>query len=228
MPEIVLNGCPRAVIFDMDGLLVNSEPVWEVIEDGMLAARGKVLTAEVRGPLIGRRMADFWQGMRDAFSLAEPLDVLVTEVIGRFIGQLPDGAPEQPGATELIAWLHRLGVPIAIASSSPNAIIEGVVAARGWGDFIPVRVSGDEVAAGKPAPDVFLEAARRLGVPPSDCLILEDSRNGVRAAAAAGATVIAVPDFSHVTLEELTPLTPHVADDLHQVRAALQALGCFA
>lgn len=228
MPDITLNGCPRAVIFDMDGLLVNSEPVWEVIEDAILAERGKVLTAEGRSPLIGRRMADFWQGMKETFGLDDPIEDLVADVIQRFLENLPAGAPEQPGASDLIAFLHAEGVPIAIASSSPNAIIDGVVASRGWLHYFPVRVSGDEVAAGKPAPDVFIEAARRLGVEPSQCLILEDSRNGVRAAVASGATCIAVPDFSHVTLDELYPLTPHIADNLHQVQAALAAQGCFA
>ncbi|MBW4439516.1 MAG: HAD family phosphatase [Pleurocapsa minor GSE-CHR-MK-17-07R] len=228
MPDITLNGCPRAVIFDMDGLLVNSEPVWEVIEDAILAERGKVLTAEGRSPLIGRRMADFWQGMKETFGLDDPIEDLVADVIQRFLENLPAGAPEQPGASELIAFLHAEGVPIAIASSSPNAIIDGVVTSRGWLHYFPVRVSGDEVAAGKPAPDVFIEAARRLGVEPSQCLILEDSRNGVRAAVASGATCIAVPDFSHVTLDELYPLTPHIADNLHQVQAALAAQGCFA
>lgn len=220
--------CPEAVIFDMDGLLVNSEPVWEVTEDAVLARHGCTLTPDLRTPFIGLRMHDFWSGLASAIGLKAPVDTLVQEVVAEFLLGLPAGVPEQPGAGALIRQLQAQGIPIAVASSSPLAVIDGVIAARGWLDAFSIRVSGDEVPQGKPAPDVYLEACRRLGADPRRALALEDSRNGVRAAVAAGMTTVAVPDLSHTPRAEFDVLTPHIADSLHDVRAALQHMDCLA
>ncbi len=225
---LTLPFCPEAVIFDMDGLLVNSEPVWEAAEDALLARHGCALSPEMRAPFIGQRMHDFWSGLTRALGLSTPVDVLVQEVVEQFLLGLPAGVPEQPGASALIALLQAQGVPIAVASSSPLAVIDGEFGARGWMEAFPTRVSGDEVPQGKPAPDVYLEACRRLGADPRRALALEDSRNGVRAAVAAGMMTVAVPDLSHTPRAEFDALTPYIADSLHDVRAALQHLGCLA
>lgn len=224
---LTLPFCPVAVIFDMDGLLVDSEPVWEVVEDALLTARGKVLSSDIRNPLIGLRMHDFWSQMRTSLALEEEVDVLIAEVVARFLDGLPDGALERLSASELIRFLADRRVPIAIASSSPRAIIDGVVEARGWDRFFPVRVSGDDVPHGKPAPDIYLETARRLGVKPEQCLALEDSRNGARAAVAAGMLTVAVPDLSHGTPEGLAAITPLVVESLGDVLRALEAQACY-
>lgn len=129
-----------------------------------------------------------------------------------------DGAPEIPGAIEAARRIAA-GHPVAVASSAHRAVIDAALLATGLADVLGVVVSSDEVAHGKPAPDVYLEAARRLGVPPTACLVVEDSYNGVMAGKAAGMTVVLVPNRSvppapgthesaDVVLERLADLDP--------------------
>jgi HAD superfamily hydrolase (TIGR01509 family) len=218
--------CPRAVIFDMDGLLIDSEPVWEQVEDEMLARRGATLDPAIRARFIGMRMADFWGGLAGAHGIAAPIDELIAEAIALMVARVGVDAPLRPGAEALIALLDSQQIPCAIASSSPRPIIDAVVAAHGWETVFARRVSGDEVTHGKPAPDIYLAAAQRVGVEASVCLALEDSVNGARAAVAAGMHTIAVPDLAHTHADAFTGVTPHIADSLHAVRAMLG--GCFA
>lgn len=214
--------CPDYVIFDMDGLLVNSEPVWAMVEDEVVSRRGFALHADIRNQFIGMRMRDFWDGVKRAYEFAEPVEVFIDEVTSNMVVTIPIHATAQPGANELLAYLAERRVPLALASSSPMAIIEAVVGHFGWRGYFQHLVTGDEVPNGKPAPDIFLEAARRLGADPARCLVLEDSRNGARGAVAAGMTCYAVPDVSHGG-SNFEGITPHVFADLHAVREALRA-----
>lgn len=217
-----LNFCPRAIIFDMDGLLIDSEPVWEKIEDAILSARGVALTPEIRHRYVGTRMDDFWGGLRADYNLSDPLEALIQEAIDRMVARVGVEAAQRPGAPELIAFVEGNGLRAAIASSSPLAIIDAAREAHGWQQVFATRVSGDDVPHGKPAPDIYLEAARRLGVDPHQCLALEDSPNGARAAVAAGMITIAVPDAAHTTHRAFETITPYIYDSLHDVRAALE------
>ena len=219
--------CPHAVIFDMDGLLVDSEPVWQQVEDGILSKRGYVLDPAIRQGLIGMRMADFWGAMTKAYAMPDTPDTIIAEVTADMVATIPGHVGQQPGAQALLDFLHGRGVPCAIASSSPMAIIQAVVESEGWHGYFETFVSGDQVANGKPAPDIYLEAARRLGVDPAECLTLEDSRNGARAAVAAGMICYAVPDLSHGHPDDFATITPHVFESLHDVRDALVVAGCF-
>jgi len=219
--------CPQAVIFDMDGLLVDSEPVWQEVEDGLLTRRGYQLDAEVRSGLIGMRMADFWGAMVSEYQIPEAPETLIREVTDNMVAAIPGHVDQRPGAQELLDFLHGRGVPCAIASSSPMAIIQAVVESEGWHGFFAAFVSGDQVPNGKPAPDIYLEAARQLGANPADCLSLEDSRNGARAAVAAGTVCYAVPDLSHGHPDQFAEITPHVFVSLHEVCAALAHSACF-
>jgi HAD superfamily hydrolase (TIGR01509 family) len=219
-----LNFCPRAVIFDMDGLLIDSEPVWEHVEGEMLLARNVALAAEVRGRFIGMRMTDFWGGIHSTYQLTEPVENLIIEAVTGMVARVGIEAAPRPGALELIAYLIERGIPCAIASSSPMAIIDAVVTAHDWSVVFATRVSGDDVTHGKPAPDIYLEAAKRLGFDAHECLALEDSVNGTRAAVAAGMVTVAVPDAAHSTAAAFAGITPFVYDSLHDVRAALE--GC--
>ena len=123
---------------------------------------------------------------------------------------------------ELLEYLLARGIPCAIASSSPMPIIDAVVTSQGWDRFFQTHVCGDDVTHGKPAPDIYLEAARRIGIAPEACLALEDSPNGSRAAVAAGMVTIAVPDLSHTSHAAFEAITPYVFDSLHEVQAALE------
>ncbi|MDZ4771136.1 MAG: HAD family phosphatase [Chloroflexota bacterium] len=216
--------CPRAVIFDMDGLLIDSEPIWEQVEDGILTRRNLILDPAVRARYIGMRMADFWRGLSEAYALNEPIHLLIAEAVDTMAARVGTDAALRPGAADLIALLQARGIPCAIASSSPMAIIDAVVAAHGWETLFARRVSGDDVTHGKPAPDIYLEAALRIGVDPADCLALEDSLNGTRAAVAARMVTVAVPDLAHTSAAAFDGVTPYIFESLHDVRAALE--GC--
>lgn len=219
--------CPKAVIFDMDGLLVDSEPVWQQVEDGLLSRRGYDLDPEIRSGLIGMRMADFWGAMVREYQIPEAPDALIHEVTVSMVAAIPGHVDQRPGAQELLDFLHAHGVPCAIASSSPMAIIQAVVDSEGWHDYFEAFVSGDQVANGKPAPDIYLEAARLLGVEAAACMSLEDSRNGARAAVAAGTICYAVPDLSHGHPDQFAEITPHVYPSLFEVLAELARAHCF-
>ncbi|MDX2163335.1 MAG: HAD family phosphatase [bacterium] len=214
--------CPRAVIFDMDGLLVDSEPVWNAAERAVITARGRVHDVARQVGMVGLRLDEYWSKMAAIYELEEQVTTLIEDVVGRMRAAVGEQAQPRPGARELLAFLEAHRVPIALASSSPNVIIDTVVESKGWLNHFTIRVSGDEVAHGKPAPDVYLEAARRLGADPAHTLALEDSVNGARAAVAAGMTCFAVPDLSHATRAAFDGVTPHVYDSLHDVLAALQ------
>jgi HAD superfamily hydrolase (TIGR01509 family) len=213
----------KAVIFDMDGLLVDSEPLWAICEQDMLDRRGKVWASSIQKSFIGMRMADFLRGMAAGYGLSDPVEVMRDEIETQMCELIPERATPRPGALELIDYLAANGIPCAIASSSSQVIIDKVVESHGWGHIFKTRVTGDIVPNGKPAPDVYLEAARQLGVAPADCLALEDSPNGTRSAVAAGMLTFAVPDLSHSHIDELTAITPHVFESLHEVLAHVRS-----
>ncbi|NWF70423.1 MAG: HAD family phosphatase [Chloroflexi bacterium] len=217
-----------ALIFDMDGLLVDSESVWAIAEENLLTRRGFTVNAEVRESLIGLRMDEFMAKMRSAYQMTDSLDALMEELTLDMLRMIPEKVRPQPGANELVQYVAQQGITRAIASSSPLRIIDATLTAKGWDTVFSVRCSADHEKRGKPAPDVYLRAAEKLGVAPQDCLALEDSPNGARAAVAAGMTCYAVPDLSHTQPQAFAPITPHVFGDLHQVLAHMRANGIIS
>jgi HAD superfamily hydrolase (TIGR01509 family) len=216
--------CPDAIIFDMDGLLVDSEPVWNIAERAVIEARGKIHDMALQAGFVGMRLDEYWSNMARVYQLEDEIDVLVADAVNRMRAMIAEHVHPRPGASDLIRFALEHRLPIAIASSSPVTVISAVVEAKGWNEIFSTRVSGDEVARGKPAPDVYLEAARRLGVDPVHTLALEDSVNGARAAVAAGMTCYAVPDPTHAAPADFVHITPHVVQTLHEVRTMLE--GC--
>jgi len=217
----MLNWQPRALIFDMDGLLVDSEPVWATAEDAMLEVRGRRPDAVFRTQIIGLRTNEFLDRMRLFYELEDAVDSLRVDILNRMLALIPQKVSPRPGALELIQYIAHRDLPRAIASSSPMPIIDAVVQSQGWEKIFTVRCSGDEVAHGKPAPDVYLLAAERLNVAPADCLALEDSPTGARAAVAAGMVCCAVPDPLHTRIDAFQGITDNVFDSLHAVLATL-------
>lgn len=212
----------KAIIFDLDGLLVDSEVVWADAEARLLGARGKGYNDTTpRDEFVGLRIDEFLDRLCAAFNIDESRENLYDELVGDMLQLVPDKVVQKPGARELLDYIRLHNIPCAIASSSPQSIIEAVVETQGWGDFVQVRLSAELVAKGKPAPDVYLEAAHRLGFQPADCLALEDSPNGARAAVAAGMTCYAVPDLSHSPVTAFEGITAYVFDSLHTVLAQL-------
>ena len=185
-------GQPAAVVFDLDGVLIDSEPVWEQARRGFVRERGGRWPDDAQTRLLGMSTAEWASYLSADLGVDLPPDEVADIVIDRMAARYADGLPLIPGADDA---LRRLSArwPLALASSSPRRLIDSVLAAVGWGELFEATVSTDEVGRGKPAPDVYSEAARRLGQIASACTAVEDSSNGMRSAAAAGMRVIAIP-----------------------------------
>ena len=184
------------VIFDLDGVLVDSEIWWDEVRAAFAAEHGRTWGPADQAAVMGANSAAWARIMRERMHLdlpeAEIERAIVDAVVERY---RTEGAPRIDGAVETV---RRIAAdrPVALASSAHRAVIDAALDATGLTGVFAVVVSSDEVAHGKPAPDVYLEAARQLGVDPAACLVVEDSFNGVRAARAAGMTVVLVPNQS--------------------------------
>jgi sugar-phosphatase len=189
----------EAVVLDMDGLLMDTEPVWRVAEVAVFTALGVELTEEELMGSMGQTIAavvPVWRLREPAHGVGARrlTDVEVQErIIEMVAAEVAATGVPMPGVTDAIALLRRLGLPVAIASGSPPRMIEVVTERLGLG-WIEVRCSAMDEPRSKPAPDVYLTAARRLGVRPERCVAIEDSPSGVLSAKAAGMLCIAVPD----------------------------------
>jgi len=205
----------RAVVFDMDGLLLDTEVVWQAAEEQLFAAHGAVFTREDKLAVIGTSFdltARYF-----AERLGQPPErgpALVEEMVLSMYQALQVDVAGRPGALELVARL-RGRLPLALASNSPRRLVDAALATARLTDVFDVIVTSDDVAHSKPAPDIYLLVCQRLGVEPEHVLALEDSGAGVAAAKAAGLACIAVPQFAETdvaaadrvidSLEELIP-----------------------
>lgn len=183
-----------AAIFDMDGLLLDSEPHWDAVIETVLGEQGMVLTEAMRLATVGMRLEETLGLWRSWF----PGVILERDAIGRRLSELmrermASVAPK-PGAAEAVVLCRSAGLRLAVASSSPEAVIAAGLARLRVADHFDAVVSADGEPHGKPHPAVFLSAARALGVEPSACIAFEDSLNGVKAALAAGMHCVAVPE----------------------------------
>jgi HAD superfamily hydrolase (TIGR01509 family) len=212
-----------AIIFDMDGLLVDSEIVWYKAEDEMITDRGFVYSEEVRDSIVGMRIDQFLAKLKDIYQLPETVAELIQELEGRMLKLIPEVVKPNPGAQAMIDYVIQNNIPHAIASNSSINIINVTLQSQGWGDIFAVRCTGDDEISGKPDPFVYLRAAEKLGVDPKRCLALEDSPNGSKAAVAAGMTCYVVPDLSHSKPEAFATITPHVFSSLNDVLSDLLA-----
>jgi beta-phosphoglucomutase-like phosphatase (HAD superfamily) len=185
MPSVPL---PAAVLWDLDGTLVDTEPLWRSAEAELVATYGGAWSHEDGMALVGTALPDYAHALQEA-GVPLSLDEILTDMTARLLAAQVGGPPWQPGALELIAALRDAGVPQALVTSSYRALTVPVVQAVGVFDVV---VAGDEVAAPKPDPGPYLEAARRLGVDVTRCAVVEDSTKGVAAALASGARVLAV------------------------------------
>jgi HAD superfamily hydrolase (TIGR01509 family) len=212
-----------AIIFDMDGLLVDSERVWHIAESTFIQSHGYEYTDDVRANIVGLRIDEFMAVLKDHYQLAPSLSDLVAELEVLVLDLIRTEGRPQKGAQAIIDYVNAEGIPHAIASSSSKKVIDHTLNCQGWGDLFKVRCTADDDPKGKPAPDVYLRAAATLGIPPERCLALEDSPNGARAAVAAGMTCYAVPDPSHSKPEAFEGITPHVFASLVDVLEAIRA-----
>ena len=185
---------PRAVIFDLDGLLIDSEPLWQRAEVEVFNALGVPLKPEMCYQTVGRRIddvAEFWYA-RYPWDGPPPAEV-ATRIVHRMVELISTEAEPMPGAIEAVEALAEAGLPLAVATSSPQVLAEAALMRLGIGGWFEAVCSAQHEPYGKPHPAVYLTAAGRLGIPPAHCLVFEDSVNGLIAAKAAGMYCVAVP-----------------------------------
>jgi HAD superfamily hydrolase (TIGR01509 family) len=208
----------EAVVFDLDGILIDSEHVWDEVRQQLADERGGRWNENASRDMMGMSSIEWSRYMRDVVGLTEEPEEISAEVVRRLEDRYRRELPLIPGAEQAVERLAARW-PLALASSSNRELIDLVLESSGLGRYFEASVSSEEVARGKPAPDVFLGAARRLGVGPTHCAAVEDSENGILAAKAAGMRTIAIPnphypphedalaaaDVVLASIEELTP-----------------------
>ena len=184
----------RAVIFDMDGLMVDTEPLARAAWATIVDQHGQTLTDDVYRQMIGRRTVESAQLLLDRYELPYTAVSLAAYKNELFAVRRAQGVPSMPGLMELVTAVAGRGLPWAVATSSPLDHARVILGQLGLQAACAAVAAGDEVTHGKPAPDIYLLAAQRLGVDPARCLALEDSRPGCQAAVAAGMKTVAVPN----------------------------------
>ncbi len=183
----------EAVVFDMDGVIVDSEQVWDDVREEYVRETGGTYTETATRDMMGMSSVEWSRYMADELGVPGTPEEINAEIVARMLVRYGESPPLVPGAVEAVRRAAARW-PLAIASSSNPELIEVVLRAAGLRELFPVTVSSQEVLHGKPAPDVYLEAAHRLGVEPAACTAVEDSHNGIRSARAAGMRVVAVPN----------------------------------
>ena len=182
----------RAVVFDLDGVLIDSEPVWEQVRRGLVAERGGHWAADAQRRLMGMSTPEWARYLSEDLGVGLSPDAVAAAVIDRMAARYTEHVPLMAGAVEAVRRLAARW-PLGLASSSPERLIQTVLQSAGLQSCFTVVMSTEQVAHGKPAPDIYLAVTAGLGYPPPDCAAVEDSSNGLRSAGAAGLRVIAVP-----------------------------------
>ncbi|MER5886472.1 HAD family phosphatase [Streptomyces sp. NPDC001941] len=188
---------PTSVIFDLDGTLVDSEPNYYEAGRRLLAAHGVAdFTWEHHSEFIGIGTRETLEILKREYGIEAPIDELLAAKNRTYLDLARSSTEVFPEMRAFVELLHGNGVPMAVASGSSRAAIDAVLGGTGLDAYLTTVVSAEEVERGKPEPDVFLEAARRLGADPARCVVLEDAAPGAAAAHAAGMRCIAIPYVS--------------------------------
>jgi HAD superfamily hydrolase (TIGR01509 family) len=206
-----------AVVFDLDGVLIQTEELWDEVRSGLARERGARYDAEAQRAMMGMSSLEWSQYMHDELGVPETPDEISDEVVRRMEERYRDRLPLIDGARDAVERLAARW-PLGLASSSNRPLIDAVLELAGLAQLFAATVSSEEVPRGKPAPDVYLEAAARLGVDRARCAAIEDSHSGIRSAKAAGMRVIAVPNPSFPPGEEALAEADVVLDSLAELR----------
>ncbi len=183
----------RAVVFDLDGLMFDTEVLFFRVANDMLAARGKEFTAEMMRAMMGRRSAEAGDLLRTMAGLEEPEEVLLDEVRARFFAEVDTAVHPTPGLIALLAHLGRRSLPLAVATSSGRAYADRLLSAHGLAERFAFVLASEDVTHGKPDPEIYRKAIERFGLPAASILVLEDSPAGLAAANGAGTFAVGVP-----------------------------------
>ena len=184
----------KAVVFDLDGTLLNTEDIFERAGSELMERRGLRMTDEIRGAMLGRRPAEAFTALKLLSGLQDSIEDLMHETKSIFLELAEDSVALMPGVTELLSLTDRCCLPRAIATSSPRAYAVWLLSRVNLLECFRFALTAEDVVEGKPHPEIYLSAAARLGIAPADMLVFEDSETGTRAAAAAGAYVVSVPN----------------------------------
>jgi HAD superfamily hydrolase (TIGR01509 family) len=220
------DGWPAAVLWDMDGTVVDTEPYWIAAESDLIGAHGGSWSHAHALHLVGSDLLDSGRYIREHSGIELEPSEIVEELLDRVVLKMGSRMPWRPGATELLSELRVAGVPCALVTMSYRRLVAPMLEVLPQETFAAV-VTGDGVSRGKPHPEPYLAAARLLGLQPADCLAIEDSNTGARSAGAAGCTVLVVPNHVPVLSEEGRVFRDSLAgltlEELRSLRAELPA-----
>jgi HAD superfamily hydrolase (TIGR01509 family) len=202
----------RAVVFDLDGLMFNTEDVFDLAGDELLRRRGLRMTDAIRDGMLGRRPIEAFAHLVAMTGITDSFERLQAESREIFMGLLDRHLQPMPALFDLLAHLEKRRVPKGVATSSPRAYMEDLLTRYALLPRFAFTLTAEDVARGKPAPDIYLKAAQALGVAPAEMMVLEDSEAGTRAAAAAGAVIVSVP-HRHTARHDFSTAT-HIASSL--------------
>lgn len=218
----------EAVIFDLDGVLVDSEQLWNRAKEALVREAGGRWREDAPRAMMGMSSLEWSRYLHDELGVALDTEEINREVVARMEALYRSELPLLPGAAQAVRAMQRRW-PLALASSSNREIIDLVLEVIGLADAFAATVSSEEVPRGKPFPDVYLEAARRVGAQADRCVAIEDSANGIRSADAAGMAVVAIPNphyppdtdalaLADVTVDAIAELTPELVTRAAEVR----------
>ena len=207
----------EAVVFDLDGVIVDSEPIWDEVRERYIREHGGRYDDEAQRAMMGMSSTEWSRYIHDGLGVDIPPEQINADVVDLMAARYREHLPLIPGAREGVERM-ACSFPCGMASSSNRGLIDLVLELAELVEFFRATVSSEEVPRGKPAPDVYVEAAQRLGFAPEDCAAIEDSHAGIRSAKAAGMRVIALPNphyppdddalaAADVALESITELT---------------------
>lgn len=220
----------RAVVFDLDGTMLNTEDIFEHAGQELMSRRGLEMTDAIRHSMLGRRPAEAFTALKSLTGLPDAIEDLMAETKQIFQVLAEDSLATMPGLFEFLSLTDARRLPRAVATSSPRAYMHWLLQKLDLLSHFQFALTAEDVTHGKPHPEIYLKAAERLGVAPSEMLVLEDSETGTRAAASAGAVVVSVPnrhtsygDFSmsHLTVDSLLDERLHALLQVMEVKAPI-------
>jgi HAD superfamily hydrolase (TIGR01509 family) len=215
----------EAVVFDLDGVLLDTEELWNEVREGLARERNGHWSDSAQADMMGMSSTEWSRYMHEVVGLEEAPEEINREVVCRMLERYAERLPLIDGAVDAVRRLADEW-PLGLASSSNRELIDGALDVSGLAQCFRATVSSEEVARGKPAPDVYLEAARRLGVPPDRCAAVEDSASGLRSAHTAGMRVVAIPNAAFPPPDDALALADVVLGSISELdRDAVSATG---